>query len=191
MKRLISILLLALAAGACTVTLASPGAHGPNGEHLDGAAAASTGGTAPRVETFSELFELVGTLSGSELSVMIDRYETNAPVLDGKLDVEVEGIKAQARFHADIGDYAFDDPRLLAALSRPGKHALLFTLVADGESDLLDGTLEVTAQVSHDHAPVSRWWWLLSLPLAIAAVALVRWRSRRAHGQLPRQEQPT
>ena len=36
---------------------ASPGAHGPNGEHLDGQATASgTASSVPRVETFTEAF---------------------------------------------------------------------------------------------------------------------------------------
>ena len=153
MKRLLSTLpaLLSLALALALPALAAPGAHGPNGEHLDGAATSSTTGTAPRVETFSELFELVGNLSGGELSILIDRYDTNEPVLNGKLEVQYKDLKAQAKFHNDIGDYAIDDEKFLKALSAPGKHALLFTFVADGESDLLEGTLEVGAAAHDDH----------------------------------------
>src|SRR5687768_6484418 len=114
------IVALSLTAGA----LASPGAHGPNGEHLDGPASAGPAGSVPRVETFSEAFELVGQLSGGEFSIMIDRYETNEPVLNGKLEVQYKGLKAPAKFHADMGDYAIDDQKMLKALSVPGKHAL-------------------------------------------------------------------
>ena len=178
MKRLLSaLLLLALALPA----LAAPGAHGPNGEHPDGAATTSTTGTAPRVETFSELFELVGNLSGGELSILIDRYDTNEPVLNGKLEVQYKDLKAQAKFHNDIGDYAIDDEKFLKALSAPGKHALLFTFVADGESDLLEGTLEVGAAAHDDHddhASRWRWWWLLSVPV-LAALAFLVARVRR------------
>lgn len=165
---------------------ASPGAHGPNGEHLDGPAAAASTGSVPRVETFSELFELVGQLSGGELSILVDRYETNEPVLNGQLEVEVQGIKARAKFHADLGDYAVDDPKLLQALSRPGKHALLFTLVAGEESDLLEGTLEVgtPAGEDHDHGHGGRrpWPWVAAALAALgaaSAVATLRRRSTR------------
>eukprot|EP01031_Cornospumella_fuschlensis_P004180 gene4180-5227_t len=160
MKRFASLLLLlALACGAS----ASPGAHGPNGEHLDGSSAAGpAAGSAPRVETFSEAFELVGHLSGSELSVMIDRYDTNEPVLNGKLEVQYKNLKAQARFHADIGDYAIDDQKMLTALAAPGKHALLFTIVANDESDLLEGTLEVPAAAAPPPAARRHWWGLLA-----------------------------
>lgn len=129
-----------------TCALASPGAHGPNGEHLDASGAThvhADGG--PRVEAFSESFELVGRLQDGELSILIDRYETNEPVLNGKLEVESNGMKASARFHADHGDYAVDDASFIKAISEPGKHPLMFTLSAGEESDLLEGALEVRA----------------------------------------------
>lgn len=171
---------LSLIAGA----FASPGAHGPNGEHLDGQANAAVTGSVPRVETFSELFELVGQLSGGELSIMVDRYETNEPVLNGKMEVEYKGLKAVAKFHADMGDYAIDDARLVKALSAPGKHALLFTFIAGEESDLLEGTLDVRAAPADEHRDRPYWQWAaLSALFAAAMGALaffLRRRSRKA-----------
>jgi hypothetical protein len=171
---------------AMSAAFAGPGAHGPNGEHLD-AQASATGAASvvPRIETFTEAFELVGHLSGGELSIMIDRYETNEPVLNGLLEVQYKNLKAKATFHADMGDYAVDDPALLAAISRPGTHQLLFTLVAGEESDLLEGTLQVNAAEDdhgHDHALWRRW-----LLAAVAAVVLIGGvfavrRMRRAKG---------
>jgi hypothetical protein len=160
------IFLLTLTAGA----LASPGAHGPNGEHLDGQVSTGASGTTPRVETFSEAFELVGQLSGGEFSVMIDRYDTNEPVLNGKLEVQYKGLKAQAKFHADMGDYAIDDEKFLKALSAPGKHALLFTFIAGEESDLLEGTLVVSKLESDTHHHSATWTWIAAA-LAAAAIA--------------------
>ncbi|MCC2955927.1 hypothetical protein LK542_09910 [Massilia sp. IC2-477] len=172
---------------AMSQAVAGPGAHGPNGEHLD-APAASTGAALPRIETFTEAFELVGQLSGGELSIMIDRYETNEPVLNGVLEVQYKNLKVKASFHADMGDYAVDDPALLAALSKPGAHPLLFTFVAGEESDLLEGTLQVVEAaegLDHDH-PHSSWWpWLLAaVAAAVLAVAVfvVRRRQRKGAG---------
>ena len=173
------IVALALTAAA----LASPGAHGPNGEHLDAPSSAGTAGNAPQVETFSDMFELVGQLSGSELSIMIDRYETNEPVLNGKLEVEYKGLKAMAKFHADMGDYAVDDPKFLKALASPGKHALMFTFIAGDESDLLEGTLEVGAPPADAHPHTSYWTWAALAIAAIAAIAaalFLRHRSRKS-----------
>ena len=169
-----SITLFIVALSFIAGAFASPGAHGPNGEHLDGQAVAGSGGSVPRVETFSEMFELVGQLSGGEFSVMIDRYETNEPVLNGKLEIEYKGMKAAAKFHADMGDYAIDDEKMLKALSLPGKHALLFTFVAGEESDLLEGTLDVKAAAAASHAHTPYWKWAaLAALAAIAVIALV------------------
>ncbi|MCW7541915.1 hypothetical protein OOT46_29385 [Aquabacterium sp. A7-Y] len=144
---------------------AGPGAHGPNGEHLDTPAqtAGAAANGAPRLEAQSEAFELVATLSGGELSVLIDRFETNEPVLRAQLEVESEGRRATATFHADHGDYAVADPEFLKLLARPGSHPLIFTVVAGAETDLLDGTLVVadaaagsaamTAGHGHAHGP--------------------------------------
>jgi hypothetical protein len=154
---------------------ASPGAHGPNGEHLDGQAS-TTASTAsvPRIETFTEAFELLGHLSGGELSIMIDRYETNEPVLNGALEVQYKDLKAKAKFHADLGDYAVDDPKFLAAIAKPGTHALLFTLVAGEESDLLEGTLTVAAAADdHGHGHGVSRWLLAAIAAAILAAAAV------------------
>ncbi|MEJ7804664.1 MAG: hypothetical protein WKG03_01920 [Telluria sp.] len=176
------IVALSLMAGA----LANPGAHGPNGEHLDGPANAGPVGNAPQVETFSEVFELVGKLSGGELSVMIDRYETNEPVLNGKLEVQYKGMKALAKFHADMGDYAIDDEKMLKALSMPGKHALLFTFIAGDDSDLLEGTLEVKARAVEEHQHTPYWKWAaLTATAAGAAITLFFFLRRRARKVTP------
>lgn len=175
--KLLTILLFALS--VMSAAQASPGAHGPNGEHLDGAVGTTGGSALPRIETFTESFELVGQLSGGELSIMIDRYETNEPVLGGTLEVEYKGLKAPAKFHADLGDYSIDDPALLAALSKPGSHPLLFTLIAGDESDLLEGTLVVGAVHADDHVGVSAWPWVLGFAIAAALIAALVFNRRR------------
>ena len=160
---------------------ASPGAHGPNGEHLDAPTGTKgAGASAPGVETFTEDFELLGHLSGGELSIMIDRYETNEPVLGADLEVQYKDLKAKAKFHADHGDYSVDDPKLLAALARPGAHALLFTLVAGDESDLLEGTLTVAAEAPlHDHDDGIGKGWLAAMAAAMIAAAAAIFAVRR------------
>jgi hypothetical protein len=143
------ILLPLLLALPLTIT-AAPGAHGPNGEHLDAPSQTATVGSRPRTETATEAFELVATLYDGELSIVIDRFATNEPLLKARLTVESGGLKAEARFHEDHGDYAIDDPKLLALLKKPGEHALVFTLIAGEESDLLDAVLRVDGD-GHGH----------------------------------------
>jgi len=178
-----ALLFLFCAAGA----VASPGAHGPNGEHLDGPAQAGSGASkAPRMEAKSESFELVGQLRDEEFSMLINRFETNEPVLEAKVEIETGALKAPARFHADQGDYAVDDAAFLKALKAPGAHAVVVTIVAGAESDLLEGTLTSEGADAHSHEdghghgmPVTAW-----LVLALAAMGLVLYAlSRRPGGR--------
>lgn len=107
---------------------AGPGAHGPGGEHLDGPAPVlCAGSSVPRVEAKSETFELVARIEGGALSILIDRYDTNEPVLGAEVEVEVEvgSLKRKALFRRDQGDYAITDAALVALSSSPGTHALV------------------------------------------------------------------
>ena len=128
--------------------LAGPGAHGPNGEHLDASTAVRAGSVRPRVDAHTEAFELVAELRSNELTIIIDRFQSNEPVLSAKLEVENGALKAVAAFRAERGDYAVTDAAMLKALAAPGEHGLVFTLVAGSDSDLLDGTLVVAAKAS-------------------------------------------
>ena len=170
-------------------TLAAPGAHGPNGEHLDGPTAVRAASALPRVEAQSETFELVAELRASELTIVVDRYETNEPVLGAKLEVESGALKAVATFRAEQGDYAVTEAAMLKLLGAPGEHGLVFTLVAGQDSDLLDGTLvnqaggAAAAGASNDHRhehELERAAWLGA---GVAALGLVGgiawWRQRR------------
>ena len=180
----LALIALVIAPSAAPV-FAAPGAHGPGGEHLD--AAPRAGGTTaqPRLETKTELFELVATLEKSELSIFIDRFDTNEPVLNAKVEVESGALRARATFHADIGDYAVDDPPFLKAMAAPGTHPLIFTVTAGKESDLLEGSLVVapatpTGAKDGEHHHFSGGWWLLAVGLALSGLLLLILRRRRA-----------
>lgn len=126
--------------------IAAPGAHGPGGEHLDGPAQVlSAGSSVPRVEAKSETFELVARIEGGALSILIDRYDTNEPVLEANVEVEVGALRQKAAFRREQGDYAVTDPKVISLASSPGSHALVFTVNAGKDSDLLEGTMQVAA----------------------------------------------
>lgn len=136
---------------------AAPGAHGPDGEHLAEPGAGNTAAqSTPSTETFTENFELVAKLYSTELSVLVDEYNTNAPVLNATLTLEVGDLTSSATFHKDAGDYAFDDPTLLKVLQQAGQHELIFTLTTPSQTDLLLATLNsnggATEHVGHGHS---------------------------------------
>lgn len=164
--------------------VAGPGAHGPNGEHLDGPPTTATASAAPSVEAKSDLFELVGRVSGGGLALLIDRFATNAPVMRAAVTVELGALKSVAKFHDEIGDYSIDDPAFVAALLAPGTHALVFTIIDGNDSDLLEGSLVVptssTDNGTQSHAYFGFGWryWLAGA-VVIVAVLLALWLRAR------------
>lgn len=180
-KQFIGCASVLLALGASSV-LAAPGAHGPNGEHLDASVQTGGGSSAPRIEAKSEAFELVGVLQGGELSILINRFETNEPVLNAAVEVESGNFKAKAPFHADHGDYAVADEAFLKAVGKPGAHPLVITVTAGSDADLLDGTLNVPEQANdhgHEHGFSWRTWFAVGLLAALLFAAAWRFLRRR------------
>jgi len=185
--------LSALMLAMITPASAGPGAHGPNGEHLDGPAAIRSIAALPRVEATSETFELVAELRGGELVILVDRYDSNEPVLDATLEVESGALKASAAFRVEQGDYVVTDVAMLQALTTPGEHGLVFMLVAGNDSDLLDGTLVTAARGRlagaagtdhghddpwHDHE-LERAAWIGSGVAALGLIGSIALRHRR------------
>jgi hypothetical protein len=138
---LVTICLLLVGGG---IAYAGPGAHGPGGEHLDGPAPVlSSGASVPRVEAKSETFELVARIEGDAVSILIDRYDTNEPVLDAAVEVESGAAKQKAVFRREQGDYLIHDPAFVKQISSAGSHTLVFTVNSGNDVDLLEATLHV------------------------------------------------
>lgn len=183
MKQLITLFTLLL------FVAMSPGAfaHGDE-DHGQGTVASGHAGqsAAPHLEAVTEDFELVGRFQPNELAIFVSRFETNEPVLDGKLDAELNGVKAAAKFRQAQGDFVIDDRTFLQALAKPGTHAIVFTVAAANESDLLEGTLKVqpnAAADNHSHFP---WAWVgggVAAVLVMAALAIGLRRSTSTKGK--------
>ncbi len=166
------------AAALCTLALAShaaPGAHGPDGEHLDATPGAAAAGAAalPRFEAQSELFEVVGRLQTEGLSLYLNRFQSSEPVLQAQLQIESGALQGTAAFRPEQGDYLLEDAALLQALRQPGQHALVLTVIAGEQSDLLDGSLQVAAPQQgghgHEHSLLEE----LALPLTLVGGGLL------------------
>lgn len=124
--------------------IASPG----HDHSHDEAPQAATGPAAPRFEAHSDLFEVVGVLSESELSVFVDRFADNAPVLKAKVELESGKTQGVGQFHEDHGDYSFD----AKPFQKPGSYPISLTITAGDDVDILAGNLVVTNDAaSHNH----------------------------------------
>lgn len=190
LKRSAAALLMALCSMAAQ---AGPGAHGPNGEHLGvptHTSGSQAGPASARLEAKSELFELVASLQAGRFSILIDRYDTNEPVLNAEVDVETGAVKARAVFQADQGGYAVNDAAFLRTVATPGEHALVFTVAAGKEADLLDGMLVTGSPAAvaddpghahedgHDHG-LERAAWAGAVVLGLGVFSLGAWLRQR------------
>ena len=151
----------------------------PGHDHGD-APAASVGTASPRVTSHSDLFELVGVVEKGEMTIFLDRYATNEPVKDAKIDVEIGNIKGVAAVQPD-GSYLFKND----VLAKPGELAVSFTVIAGKDADLLAGDLKIGSPVDdHAHDAADKPWmrWAAyaggALLLIVIAVAVLRRRKR-------------
>ena len=162
---------------ACAALL-NPAFASPGHDHGDEPAVA-TGTASPRVSTHSDLFELVGMVQGNEMKIYLDRYASNEPVLDAKIEVEIGNIKGVAAAQAD-GSYSFKND----VFAKPGDLAVSFTVLAGKDADLLVGDLKIGSPVdghAHDDTakPWLRWAAYAGGALLLAAIATVVLRRRK------------
>lgn len=169
----------------------SPVWAGPGHDHAHGDAAPTTAGPAlPRFSAVSEMFELVGVLSGKQLTLYLDRFNDNSPVPNAQIELDIGGTPLKADKH---GDDMYEV--VLAAAPKPGVMAITATVFAGDETDLLVGELEVpepTHESAHESAhadeAVARRTWAkyaggLAVGVAVLALLLllllVLWRRPR------------
>ncbi len=93
---------------------------------------------APRFETSTEAFELVGILREGKLTLHLDRFVGNEPVPDAEIEVETPSGPQKARVLGG-GRYEIDAP----FATKPGNHDLIATVSAKGEIDMLTATFTV------------------------------------------------
>jgi len=149
----LSLLLRSMLALAAILHAAPVWAHPGHGDEPPPAPA---GTAAPRAETHSDLFELVITVRSGAAVLHLDRFATNEPVEGAKVEVAEGDATVTAEPQPD-GTYRLQAPWL----AQPGRHALVFTVTAGSDADLLDASLDLPAD-GHalSAAPAGPWGWL-------------------------------
>ncbi|KZN39062.1 hypothetical protein N475_14725 [Pseudoalteromonas luteoviolacea DSM 6061] len=142
---------------------ASPGAHGPNGEHLDTQREQGKS-SYPKFESVTEFFELVGELIEHQLVIYLHDFKTNVPVSDASIELEVGNLSANAHYSEQLNAYILTSETMLTLLSQVGSHEIMLTVLTESSGDLLTANLEIIAKplsdLSHGdgHHHKFRWW---------------------------------
>ena len=160
---------------AATCLYATPARAGEGHDHGDAAPAVS-GQAPPRFTAVSETFELVGVLSGKQITLYLDRFADNSPVRGAQIELEIGGAKFIA---AKQGEDEYQV--VLAEAPKPGVLPVTATVTAGSETDLLAGELDIHKAAHNDEAAHRHGWteyagWSAA---GIAALALLAWAGRR------------
>lgn len=164
---------------------ASPGAHGPNGEHLTTEQSSGLSIT-PRFETFSDQFELVGELFPDSVVLQLHHFEDNSPVLGAAVEIETADVKATAAYDEKLQHYLITAPDLLTQLAKQQPHELVVTVIAADKADLLVASYTpVSSSISveeHHHEAIPLWFWVALALMAGSGFAVGRISQRQAVG---------
>lgn len=93
---------------------------------------------APRAEATGDAVELLVVIDGGQLTLYLDRFDTNEPITGARIEVESGRFTGVA---SSLGDGVYRMPA--APLQQPGEHALVFTVQVGDQADLLETTLKV------------------------------------------------
>jgi hypothetical protein len=166
---LLSLLALALLLFSLAVH-SSPGAHGPNGEHLD-MEQSNQHIYRPKFEMFTESFEVLGEVFSNELIIYLHDFETNTPIQSASIELEVGALTANASFDEAKNRYIVNDVNFISALNAIGEHEVLATILTEDNGDLLVGNFIMPGDnaqsdnAEHSHFP----WWALGLSIVVFA----------------------
>ena len=163
------LLLLAFAAGL------SPAARADAGHDHGATPAAAPSAALPRFAATSDLFELVGVVDGTRLTLYLDHSADNSPVKDAKLELEFGGARIDVKPRAD-GEFE----ATLAQPLEPGTVAVTATVAAGAETDLLAGEIVIAAPVQAEALSTPAWRGIAGWSVAgLALLGLLAWLARR------------
>jgi membrane fusion protein, heavy metal efflux system len=117
------------------LSLSTPLAHEGGHEDDDATRSALSSSTYPRVTAQSELYGLVGIVRGERLSIYLDHFATNEPVVDAKVKVAIGDTEPVDAERTENGVYTISLPRL----ARTGSVEVVFNVTAASGDDLLVG----------------------------------------------------
>jgi membrane fusion protein, heavy metal efflux system len=112
---------------------------------------------APRVDASSTMFELIAVLRDEKLTVFVDRFVTNEPVVDATVEVDTPAGMVKASANPD-GSYGL--PASWA--KKGGTFDLIFTVTSGSDIDVLTGTLKLPAEETIAQPVVKTSWFAAS-----------------------------
>lgn len=130
-----------LAAVTAFVAATAPAYAHEGHNHGEQEPAAVSTGAVPRGSSSSDAFEIVAVARGDHFEVYLDRFATNEPVTGAVIEVETPAGSVTATPTPD-GTYRLPSPWF----EKAGRADLIFTVIAQGATDILPVTIEAPRQ---------------------------------------------
>ena len=122
----------------------------------------------PTLTAVSENYELVGIVQSGQMTVFLDRFESNAPVVDAELEFDVAGTVVKAARNPD-GTYLVNLPK---SLNLKNSIPVTVTVLASTGADLLSGELVAMNQASQSGSSII---WILLMLIGLLLAILLTW----------------
>lgn len=122
----------------------------------------------PTLTAVSENYELVGIVQSGQMTVFLDRFESNAPVVDAELEFDVAGTVVKAARNPD-GTYLVNLPK---SLNLKNSIPVTVTVLASSGADLLSGELVAMNQASQSGSSII---WILLMLIGLLLAILLTW----------------
>ena len=128
----------------------------------------STVAAAPTLTAVSENYELVAIVQDRQMTIYLDQFASNAPVIDADLEFDFSGTVVKATRNAD-GTYSVALPKNVDLKSTI---AVTITILVAAGPDLLSGDLVIPKSEQH-----SRWStvWVAAIVAACLIALLLIW----------------
>lgn len=107
----------------------------------------------PRFAVETTLFQLVGRANGQKLTLYLDHFASNAPVLSAIVDITA-GVDNQVAQEVSDGTYEITSDWVATS----GTHDLIISVTAGDEADLMLAQLVVPEQDENVSKEVISWW---------------------------------
>jgi RND family efflux transporter MFP subunit len=152
----------------CLLSSPATNAHEGHSHDDDSAKAALAASAYPRVTAQSDLYELVAIAKDKRLTIYLDRFATNEPLVDAQLKIAIGDREPVDAAPAGNGIYVLPLPDL----PEGGSIEVVFTVEAQAGDDLLVGSLSIPSAPNSNVAS-SPSKWIASLPLPVRNPAIL------------------
>jgi hypothetical protein len=123
--------------------------------------------TAPTLTAVSENYELVAIVQARQMTVYLDQFISNTPVVDADLDFDFSGTVVKATRNVD-GTYSVELPKNVDLKS---SIPVTVTILAASGTDLLSGDLVITR--ANEHSSWSTFWVIAIVSACVIALLLI------------------